>query len=131
MISIRRSAKGNLVGSNSIRCLSFYDRYSPKKHRCKKSFCHWLEYSGPFSVAVMLDDPADVTLLYDERYVGWSSTSRCLSEAAGPCPSSANLFKMFIIAGRNFVDSERMARSCVILQSYRYQSAKPLGGFKK
>jgi len=75
VISIRQSAKGNLVGSNSIRCLSFYDRYSPKKHRCKKSFCHWLEYSGPFSVAVMLDDPADVTLLYDERYVGWSSTS--------------------------------------------------------
>jgi hypothetical protein len=48
------------------------------------------------------DDPADVTLLYDERYVG------CLSEAAGPCPSSANLFKMFIIVGTNFVDSERM-----------------------
>ena len=66
----------------------------------------------------MLDDPADVTLLYDER------------APADPCPSSANLFKMFIIAGTNFVDSERMAGSCVTLQAYRYQFAKPLGGFK-
>ena len=79
-------------------------------------------------MAVMLDDPADVTLLYDERFVGWSSISRCLSEAAGLCPSSANLFKMFIIVGTNFVDSERMAGSCVTLQAYRYQSARPLGG---
>jgi len=92
----------------------------------KNHFATGLEYSGPFSVVVTLDDPADVTLLYEERFVGWSSISLCLSGAAGLCPSSANLFKMFIIVGTNFVDSERRAGSCVPLQAYQF--TKKLGG---
>jgi hypothetical protein len=72
-----------------------------------------LEYSGPTSEAVTLDDPADVTLLREEPFVGCSSISLCLSGAAGLCPSSANLFKMFIIVGTNFVDSERRAGSWI------------------
>ena len=91
----------------------------PKNH-----FATGLEYSGPFSVVVTLDDPADVTLLYEERFVGWSSISLCLSGAAGLCPSSANLFKMFIIVGTNFVDSERRAGSCVPLQAPVYKKIR-------
>jgi len=77
---------------------------------------------------VTLDDPAEVTLLYEPFLVdsGWSSISLCLSGAAGLCPSSANLFKMFIIVGTNFVDSERRAGSCVPLQAYQF--TKKLGG---
>jgi hypothetical protein len=43
-----------------------------------------LEYSGPISEVVTLDDPADVTLLYEPFLVdfGWSSSSLCLSGAA-------------------------------------------------
>jgi len=44
-----------------------------------------LEYSGPISEVVTLDDPADVTLLYEEPFLvdfGWSSSSLCLSVAA-------------------------------------------------
>ena len=44
-----------------------------------------LEYSGPISEVVTLDDPADVTLLYEEPFLvdfGWSSSSLCLSGAA-------------------------------------------------
>jgi hypothetical protein len=70
-----------------------------------------LEYSGPISAAVTLDDPADVTLLCEEPFVGWSSISPCLSGAAGLCPPSANLLQMFIIVETNFVDSERRAGS--------------------
>lgn len=60
----------------------------------------------------MLEEPADVTLLF-ELFLGWSSVSLCLSGAAGAAPSSASLFRMFIIVGTNFVDSERRAGSCV------------------
>jgi hypothetical protein len=59
-------------------------------------------------------------LLYDDPFrvdFGWSSISLCLSgPAAGLWPSSANLFRMFIIVGTNFVDSERMAGSCMTAQ---------------
>jgi hypothetical protein len=44
-----------------------------------------LEYSGPISEVVTLDDPADVALVYEEPFLvgfGWSSISLCLSGAA-------------------------------------------------
>jgi hypothetical protein len=44
-----------------------------------------LEYSGPISEVVTLDDPAEVTLLYDDPFrvdFGWSSISLCLSGPA-------------------------------------------------
>ena len=64
----------------------------------------------------MLEEPADVTLLFELFLVdfGWSSISLCLSGAAGAAPASASLFRMFIIVGTNFVDIESIAGSCVI-----------------
>ena len=121
MISIHHFEKGSSqnpegistsIGSRPCAASNCRVGFQQKAIDLKNHFATGLEYSGPFSVVVTLDDPADVTLLYEERFVGWSSISLCLSGAAGLCPSSANLFKMFIIVGTNFVDSERRAGSC-------------------
>ena len=59
---------------------------SSQKAKDQQNHCTTgLEYSGPISEVVMLNDPGDVTLLYEELFLvdfGWSSISLCLSGAA-------------------------------------------------
>ena len=67
------------------------------------SLCRGLEYSGPVSGEVRLDDPSeDVEALP----AGFGRSSVGDGGAAACWPSSASFFRRFITVGRSFVDTD-------------------------